>query len=140
MWETPAVKPHEAPLAVMAAAIVPFDGGEAMLRAADPDSLRAPFTLSHPDVITRGQTAYGYYCIQCHGKYHDGNGTVGQEFRPPAGGSAQCPDSGYGPRTAFFMRSAMASPAVVSRPLATTMSVAERWQAVGYVKSLGRRP
>ena len=82
MWETPAVRPYEEPLLMMQKGIVPFDGGEAFYREADGRTLESPLQKSDSRTLTSGKTLYFTYCAQCHGKYHDGNGTVGQSFHP----------------------------------------------------------
>lgn len=138
MWETPAVKPHEEPITVTADATVPFDHGEALLRAGDPEALKAPMNLAHPDVIARGRQTYQYYCIHCHGKYHDGYGTVGQSFAPKPrdlrGANVQQMANGR-----IFHEISYGIPGGRQPALATTMAVAERWQVIGYLKSLGIR-
>ena len=48
MWHTPAIKPHEKPIPVMASGSIPFHGGEAMYRAASADAIEPPFSLSEP--------------------------------------------------------------------------------------------
>ncbi len=58
MWETPAVKPHEEPLLVMAAGSVPVGGGEALYRAAAPADLASPFSPQDAATIESGQTLY----------------------------------------------------------------------------------
>jgi mono/diheme cytochrome c family protein len=139
MWETPVVKPHEAPLAVMAASTMPFGGGEAMLRASDPDTMQAPFSLVDPDAIAQGKTVYGYYCVHCHGKYHDGNGTVGQSFAPLPGDLRSLKVQGL-PAGRMFHEISYGIPGGRQPALASTMAVEERWQAVAYIRSLGTRP
>ena len=138
MWETPAVKPHEEPIPVTAATMVPFDGGEALLRAADPDAMQAPFPLDDVRTIAQGQRGYRFYCIQCHGKYHDGNGTVGQSFAPLPGDLRSIRVQSMMPGRLFHEIS-YGIPGGRQPALSTTASVAERCQIIGYVKSLGRR-
>jgi cytochrome c5 len=85
MWQTPAIKPHEKPIPVMAAGSVPVTGGEALYRTAVAETITPTFLLTEPAAIAAGKTAYQRYCIQCHGQKFDGYGTVGQSFAPPPG-------------------------------------------------------
>jgi mono/diheme cytochrome c family protein len=82
MRETPAIKPHEDPLLVQEAGIVPIHGGEALYRAAPANTLISPLNMTAPGVVARGKALYLVYCAQCHGYDYDGNGTVGQSFQP----------------------------------------------------------
>ena len=138
MWETPAIRPHETPLAEAAAEGVPFDGGESFYRLQQAEALRSPLDASDPDVIVLGQQGYTYYCIQCHGKYHDGNGTVGQSFAPSPGDlrSArvqQMDDS------RLFLEISFGIPGGRQPALAATISEEERWQIIAFIRSLGIR-
>ena len=82
MWETPAIRPHEEPIPVMASGVVPFSGGDAIYVAMPAEDLRSPLDQGDLKNIILGHKAYLTYCAQCHGKKHDGNGTVGQSFAP----------------------------------------------------------
>ncbi|MEJ2038976.1 MAG: c-type cytochrome [Desulfosarcinaceae bacterium] len=138
MWETPAIKPHEEPLPVMASGTVPFNGGEAFYRAADPNVLMSPLNFKDPAVVRQGSQAYQYYCIQCHGKYHDGQGTVGQSFSPLPGDlrNRRVQTMAVGQ---LFKEISYGIPGGRQPALATTVTVNERWQVIGYIKSLGLR-
>lgn len=138
MWETPAIKPHEEPIPVMAGLSVPFNGGEALLRGSDPDGLLSPLDLKNPAVILQGQQAYRFYCIHCHGKDYDGLGTVGQSFAPLPGDlrSPKVQDMTEG---RLFHEISYGIPGGRQPALATTLTVDERWQAIAYLKSLGTR-
>ena len=138
MWHTPAIKPHEKPIPVMAAGSVPLKGGEAMYRAASADALQPPFPLNGADVIQAGKTAYANYCVHCHGKNFDGYGTVGQSFAPPPGDlrSEKIQTLSEG---ALFKEISYGIPGGRQPALATTVSVEDRWNVIGYVKSLGTR-
>jgi mono/diheme cytochrome c family protein len=139
MWETPAIKPHERPIPLMTAGVVPFDAEAAAIKTTPPESLVSPVPLSDPAVIAQGQQGYGYYCIQCHGKYHDGNGTVGQSFAPLPGDlrSSKIQQMAEG---RIFHEISYGIPGGRQPALAATISVHERWQIIAYVKSLGTRP
>ncbi len=138
MRETELIKPHEEPILLMSAGVVPFDGGEAVLRATPADALQAPLTLTDAEVIKAGHKGYFTYCHQCHGKYYDGNGTVGQSFEPLPSDlrSAKVQAASAG---ALFKEISYGIPGGRQPPLATTISIDERWQIVGFVKSLGVR-
>ena len=138
MWQTPAVKPHENPIPAMAAGSVPVHGGEALYRAAAAEELIPPVTLTEPTVIAAGKTAYQYYCIQCHGKYFDGYGTVGQSFAPPPGDLRSAKVQSL-PDGALFKEISYGIPGGRQPALATTVSVEDRWNVIAYVKSLGQR-
>lgn len=139
MWETPAVKPHEIPIALMDRNTVPLDGGEFIYRQADPFTLQAPMDLNKSDVISAGSTGYGYYCIQCHGKYHDGMGTVGQSFAPLPGDLRSTKVQSM-PVGQLFHEISYGLPGGRQPALASTISADERWNIIGFIKSLGVRP
>lgn len=138
MWETPAIRPHEAPLLQMAAGLVPFDGGETLLRLKDEADLEAPFALSDPTAVQTGKQHYFTYCAPCHGKYHDGNGTVGQSFAPlPT--DLRLERVQALPQGRLFKEMSYGIPGGRQPPLATTIAPGDRWQIIAYVKSLGPR-
>lgn len=138
MWETPAIKPHEHPIPVMSAHVVPFGGGEGLYRQADAETLQPTLDIRSTSAIDAGKKGYERYCIHCHGKNHDGNGTVGQSFAPLPGdlrsGKIQTQSPGQ-----IFYEISYGVPGGRQPALSTTISVEERWQIVGYVKSLGLR-
>lgn len=138
MRETPAVRPHEQPLLIMEAGVVPFEGGEMTYRISDPNALKTPFPMNAPEVIARGKTGYFTYCAQCHGKYYDGNGTVGQSFYPlPTdlrSGKVQSKTAG-----ALFHEISYGIPGGRQPALASTIDVDDRWRIVAFIRSLGAR-
>jgi mono/diheme cytochrome c family protein len=136
MWETPAIKPHEQPMPVSAGLSIPTAHGEVMYRTADPDKLAAPFDLSDPHHIASGETAYRYYCVHCHGTHYDGYGTVGQSFFPAPGDlrSARIQNMADG---RIFHEISYGIAGGRQPALATTIAIEERWQIVGFIKSLG---
>ncbi len=138
MWETPAVHPHEQPLLIMEPGVVPFDGGEAEYRNAKAEDLISPFKNDDPNVVASGKSLYFTYCAQCHGKYHDGNGTVGQSFHPLPGDlqsdKVQSLSQGN-----LFKEISYGVPNGRQPALATTIEVMDRWRIIAYVKSLGLR-
>jgi mono/diheme cytochrome c family protein len=150
MRETPAVRPYENPIPVMAAGTVPFRmddapvpafavDGEALYRAARPESIASPLVMTDPNVIRQGEGLYFTYCHQCHGKYHDGNGTVGQSFSPlPTDlriSRIQSASDGY-----LFKHISYGVGGGGRQPaLDTTVAIADRWPIIAYIKSLGVR-
>lgn len=138
MWRTPAIKPHENPIPVMAAGSVPVGGGEEFYRLVAAAELTPPVALTEPAAVALGKTAYQYYCIHCHGKNFDGYGTVGQSFAPKPedlrSTRIQSLDDGK-----FFKEISFGIPGGRQPPLATTMAVADRWRVIAYIKSLGQR-
>lgn len=139
IWETPAVRPHEEPIPVMANMSVPFSGGELFYRTADPDTLKPEVGLLQPDAIARGKQGYQFYCIHCHGIDYDGSGTVGQSFAPPPGDlrSTRIQNLSAG---RIFHEVSYGIPGGRQPALATTIAPEERWQIIAYIKSLGVRP
>ncbi len=139
MWETPGIRPHEDPLPVMDARSVPVNGGEALMRFANPDTLKSPFDIRQVAVVEAGKKGYVRYCIQCHGKHHDGKGTVGQSFAPLPGDLRSDKVQSL-PVGRLFHEISYGLPGGRQPALASTISIEERWQIIGYVQSLGRRP
>lgn len=138
MWETPAVYPHEQPLLIMEPGVVPFGGGEAEYRNAKAEDLISPFINDDPNVVASGKSLYFTYCAQCHGKYHDGNGTVGQSFHPLPG-DLQGDKVQSLPQGTLFKEISYGVPNGRQPALATTIEVMDRWRIIAYVKSLGLR-
>jgi cytochrome c553 len=138
MWETPAVRPHEQKLLVMEPGVVPFHGGETEFRNASGQDLISPLGNNDSKVVESGKSLYFTYCAQCHGKYHDGNGTVGQSFSPLPGdlrsGRVQSM-----PQGTLFKEISYGIPNGRQPALATTIEIMDRWRIIAYVKSLGTR-
>ncbi len=138
MWETPAVRPHEEKLLIMEYGTVPFNHGEAVYRATGEEDLTMPFKKNDPEIIESGKALYFTYCAQCHGKYFDGNGTVGQSFHPlPTdlrGKKVQSQPEGV-----LFKSISYGVPDGRQPPLATTIRVQDRWKIIAFLKSLPPR-
>ena len=138
MWETPAVRPHEAELISPERGAVPVGGGEAIFRVTDARLLSSPLSDHDAAGIELGKSLYLTYCGQCHGKYHDGNGTVGQSFHPLPSDlrspEVQALDEGM-----LFKEISYGTPKKRQPPLATTIDMTDRWRIAAYVKSLGPR-
>jgi mono/diheme cytochrome c family protein len=136
MWQTPAIKPHEKPIPVIAAGSMPVDGGEAFYRAATVAELIPPFQLTDAAAIEAGKMAYRNFCVHCHGKNFDGYGTVGQSIAPPPTNLRSQKVQALPPGQ-IFKEISYGIPGGRQPALATTMAVADRWHAIAYVKSLG---
>ncbi len=139
MRETPAVKPHEEPLLQLAPGIVPVHGGDSLYRAVPADRLAPPIPMASPETINRGRAVYFTFCAQCHGRQHDGNGTVGQSFMPLPTDLRSAKVQAT-PTEQLFKSISYGIPNGRQPPLDTTITVNDRWSVVGYVKSLGLRP
>jgi Cytochrome C oxidase, cbb3-type, subunit III len=138
MWETPNVFPHEEELLIMEPGVVPFGGGEAEYRIAKAQDLVSPFKNAEPKVLESGKSLYFTFCAQCHGKYYDGNGTVGQSFNPlPTDLQSNRVQSM--PQGVFFKEISYGIPNGRQPALATTIDIKDRWRIIAYVKSLGLR-
>lgn len=138
MWETPAVKPHEAPLLIMDEQAVPLSDAEVRYRMADGKEILSPVAADDPETLKAGETGYLAYCAQCHGKYHDGNGTVGQSFEPlPTDLRSEKVQA----RADGEIFKILSYGVVDGRQpaLATTIAIPERWTIIAYIKSLGVR-
>lgn len=141
MWETPAVRPHENPILIMADDIVPVSGGEAQYRLADPLTLTSPFDAKDAQVLHDGQALYFTFCQQCHGPNHDGQGTVGQSFAPLPTDIRSARVQALADGVLFHHISyGVPDPKGRQPALATTILAEERWKIVHFMKSLGVRP
>ena len=138
MWETPGVRPHEELPLSTPAGTVPQDGGEEIFQVLPADSLKSSIPLSEPAQIQMGKGLYFKFCAQCHGKYYDGNGTVGQSFHPLPTDlkSAKVQSLSEG---AFFKEISYGVPDGRQPPLATTIDVVDRWRIIAHIKSLDPR-
>jgi mono/diheme cytochrome c family protein len=138
MRETPGVRPHEEPLLIMEAGIVPFSGGEMIYRAQKADNLKSPLKMNDQETIKHGQDLYFTFCAMCHGKNHDGNATVGQSLFPLPTDlrSAKVLSQSEG---ALFKAISYGIPQGQQPALATTVDVLDRWRVIAYIKSLEPR-
>ena len=138
MWETPNVFPHEQKLLIMKPDVVPFGGGEAEYRNAKAEDLISPFKNVDPKVLASGKSLYFTFCVQCHGKYYDGNGTVGQSFNPLPTDLQS--DRVQSMAQGVFFKEISYGIANGRQPaLASTIDATDRWRIIEYVKSLGTR-
>ena len=121
------------------AGLVPVHGGEALYRAASPESLTSPIPAGDPKVIKEGAQQYLNFCQQCHGVNYDGIGTVGQSFAPlPT--DLRSPKVQSQSEGALFQHISYGIGGSGRQPaLATTIFPDDRWRIVAFVKSLGTR-
>lgn len=114
---------------------VPVHGGEARFRMAPEGSLSNPVPHA-PESAARGEIAYGYYCVHCHGVKFNGDGTVGQSFSPlpadlrSAAVQAMSDDALF--RTISYGGNR-------TPPLAYTIVIEDRWHIINWIRSLGVR-
>ena len=133
MWETAAVRPHEEPVLIMEKDLVPFSGGEAFLRDAQGEELASPLSGNTPKILEMGKKAYMNYCVFCHGKNHDGMGTVGQSFHPLPADLKSPRVTAQSDGALFYAISYGKGRAPY---LATTVAVEDRWAVIHYLRSL----
>lgn len=139
MWVTPAVRPHQEPLLVMDAGLVPVTGGETRWRLAAADDLTSPLEgVPEATILAGGKMLYGRYCQQCHGRYYDGQGTVGQSFIPLPGDIQSAKVQQLSPGV-LFKEISYGIPGGRQPALATTISAPDRWRIIAFIKSLGTR-
>jgi mono/diheme cytochrome c family protein len=136
MRETPAVKPHEEPLKLMEAGVVPANGGEALYRLNPAAAAGTRPGSSDPEAIARGRAVYFTYCAQCHGPEHNGQGTVGQSFHPLPTDLRTAPVQTK-PEPDLFTSVSYGIPGGRQPALHTTITAEDRWKVVAYIKSLG---
>ena len=138
MRETPAVRPYEEPLLIMEAGLVPVNGGEAVYRTTAGIHLMPPLKMRDATVIARGKAVYLTFCAQCHGYNYDGNGTVGQSFKPLPTDlrSAKVQSTFEGE---LFKSISYGIPGGRQPALETTVKIDDRWHVIAYIKSLGTR-
>jgi mono/diheme cytochrome c family protein len=138
MRETPAVRPYEQPLLIMEAGLVPFSGGEMDYRVQKPEDIKSPLKQDEPETIKRGNEVYFTFCAVCHGKYHDGNATVGQSFKPLPTDlrSEKVLSKSDGE---LFKVISYGSQNGRQPALATTVGILDRWRVIAYIKSLEPR-
>jgi len=138
MRETPAVRPYEEPLLKMEAGLVPVNGGEAVYRTSAGIDLISPLKMRDAAVIARGKAVYLTFCAQCHGFNYNGNGTVGQSFKPLPTDlrSAKVQSTVDGE---LFKSVSYGIPGGRQPALETTITIEDRWHVVAFVKSLGIR-
>jgi mono/diheme cytochrome c family protein len=139
MRETPAVKPYEKPRLVMEAGTVPINESEAVYRAMQGRELQSPFLPGDSEAVLAGKAVYATYCQQCHGKDHDGNGTVGQSFSPLPADLRTSRVQGFMDGVLFQHISYGTGSGGRQPALGTTLRINDRWNVIAYIKSTGIR-
>jgi mono/diheme cytochrome c family protein len=122
----------------MEAGVVPFTGGETVYRETPGKELKSPLAKGNPKDIEMGKIEYFTFCAQCHGKNHDGMGTVGQSFYPLPG-DLRSEKVQSQPEGILFQEISYGIQGGRQPALASTIRVLERWRIIAYVKSLGIR-
>ena len=135
MWETPVVKPLEQTLPARPDGSIPLDGEDALYRVSDPGEIRSPIKLADPRVVAQGESLYLTYCAQCHGHDFSGVGPVGQSFYPPLP-DLRDPEIQSLSNGELFKNISYGIPGKRQPPLASTISVADRWRIIAFVRSL----
>ena len=138
MWETPAVKPLERPVHAMPEGVVPLEGMDALLKLTPEQDIRSPLKDDDPEAIKLGESGYFTFCVQCHGKYFDGKGPVGQSFFPPLP-DLMSPEVQALSEGVLFKGISYGTPKGRQPPLASTIDLKERWRIIAFIRSLGIR-
>jgi mono/diheme cytochrome c family protein len=81
MYDQRSVRTYRKEAPPMDERTMPVEDGFQQLLTADPKTLKNPLPAG-AGPVSQGKEAYGYFCIHCHGRAADGNGTVGQSFSP----------------------------------------------------------
>jgi mono/diheme cytochrome c family protein len=135
MYDQRSVRTYRKEAPLMDERTMPVEDGFQQLVTAEAKTLKNPLPTGAGSV-SRGKEAYGYFCIHCHGRAADGNGTVGQSFSP--------------------LPTDLCSPLVLSQTdgelyakirlgykrhptLYSTISEQDTWAVVEYIRSLGTR-
>jgi mono/diheme cytochrome c family protein len=132
-------RPYEAPMPGAVSGAVPAEAGavagEIAYRSAPLGSLRNPMPAD-AETIARGELAYEYFCIQCHGSRYNGDGTVGQSFAP-------LPTDLRSPYVQQMSEDELfrsISYGIQRHPaMAYTVCVEDRWSLIRWIQSLGVR-
>jgi mono/diheme cytochrome c family protein len=134
MTDDEAIDTHEKTMPAMPAHTVPVGGGIEQLHTIAPGSLTNTQSAD-PASIVRGQEAYGFYCIHCHGPEGNGYGTVGQSFAPlPADLSS--PAVQQQSDGELFVKISLGYKRCP--PLAYTVAEKDRWAVINYLRSLAK--
>jgi hypothetical protein len=142
-------RPYEVAVAEIPAGAVPVDGGEAKYRFAPTGTIVNPIDLStrgaYVSSLKKGADAFVYFCIQCHGTYLNGDGTVGQSFQPlptdlqSPGVQARSDDFlfrhlSYG----YEFTDPDRKLGKKAPPLYYTVAVADRWHVINFMRSFSQ--
>jgi mono/diheme cytochrome c family protein len=132
MYDQESVRTYKKEIPEMPPEAIPTAGGFQILNSADPKSLKNPLPYTK-EAVDQGKEAYFYFCVQCHGPKADGNGTVGQSFAPLPANLTESAVQGQSDGELF----SKISLGFGRHPfLASTVSEADRWAVVNYIRSL----
>jgi len=136
MTDDEAVNTYQTVMPAMPAHTVPVDGGIERLQSSEPRDLVNPLPTA-PVSVGQGRTAYGYYCVHCHGPKADGLGTVGQSFSPLPTNLTQ--DTVRNQTDGeLFVKTSLGFKRCP--PLAHTVAEKDRWAIINYLRSLVASP
>ncbi len=132
MYDQESVRTYKKGIPEMPPETIPTTGGFQILNSAEPKNLKNPLPYTK-EAVDQGKEAYFYFCVQCHGPKADGNGTVGQSFAPLPANLTESAVQGQSDGELF----SKISLGFGRHPfLASTVSEADRWAVVNYIRSL----
>ena len=139
MKDQESFRPYEARMpGVVPGAVPTKEGkltGEEVFKAAPMGSLKNPLPADQ-ETLARGELAYEYFCIMCHGSKYNGDGTVGQSFAPHPT-DLRSPYVQQMEADELFRSISYG----IQRhpPMFYTVSAEDRWSIIHWIQSLGMR-
>ena len=135
MVKSPSIRPFERMLAAPEGT-VPVEGGALTVTRIETTEIKANPLPVTAESVARGHQLFQFYCAACHGQQADGRGPVAAKLivRPSDLGSApvQAWSDGY-------LFGTIRYGGVVMPSFSASMSPAESWEIVGYLRTLKRR-
>ncbi len=115
----------------------PGRSGPVQGRAPRMDRLEAVEKLQNPVLSThesrqQGKALYDIYCALCHGSDAKGDGPIAAKFVPPPDLTLDL----FRQRTDGFLYGTITHGGALMPPLAESLSPAERWDVINYLRSL----
>ena len=132
MNDQESVRTYKKQIPEMPPETIPTTGGIQILNKAEPKNLKNRLAYNK-ESVEQGQEAYGFFCVHCHGPKADGNGTVGQSFAPLP---ANLTDPTVQEQSDGELFTKISLGFGRHPPLASTVSEADRWAVVNYIRSL----
>jgi mono/diheme cytochrome c family protein len=132
MYDQESVRTYKKQIPEMPPETIPTTGGFQILNKTEPKSLKNSLAYNK-ESMEQGKEAYGYFCVHCHGPKADGNGTVGQSFAPLP---TNLTDLTVQEQSDGELFSKISLGFGRHPPLASTVSEADRWAVVIYIRSL----